>query len=131
MFTAMGSRIIKFNDYEYVDLFDFPRTVMSHPYQCADGRWVYHHGMFERFARQTLTAAGKTEWIEEATSLFGRPVDSDTLAFWQDRFAEMFKERTAWQWEADINAQGGACTVCKTVDEWLVHEHASRRQDGG
>ena len=24
MFTAMGSRIIKFNNYEYVDLFDFP-----------------------------------------------------------------------------------------------------------
>ena len=124
MFTAMGSRIIKFNNYEYVDRFDFPRTVMSHPYQCADGRWVYHHGMFERFARQTLTAAGRTEWIDEVTSLFGRPVDPDILAVWQDRFAEMFKERTAWQWESDINAQGGACTVCKTVDEWLVHDHA-------
>ena len=124
MFTAMGSRIIKFNNYEYVDRFDFPRTVMSHPYQCADGRWVYHHGMFERFARQTLTAAGREEWIDEAVSLFGRPVDADTLAMWQERFAAMFKERTAWQWEADINAQGGACTVCKTVDEWLVHEHA-------
>ncbi len=124
MFTAMGSRIIKFNNYEYVDQFDFPRTVMSHPYQCADGRWVYHHGMFERFARQTLTAAGREEWIDEAVALFGRPVDADTLAMWQERFAAMFKERTAWQWEADINAQGGACTVCKTVDEWLVHEHA-------
>ena len=124
MFTAMGSRIIKFNEYEYVDQFDFPRAVMSHPYECADGRWVYHHGMFERFARQTLTAAGREDWIDEAVSLFGRPVDADTLGFWQNRFAEMFKERTAWQWEADINARGGACTVCKTVDEWLVHEHA-------
>ena len=124
MFTAMGSRIIKFNEYEYVDRFDFPRTVMSHPYQCADGRWVYHHGMFERFARQTLTAAGREEWIDEVAPLFGRPVDADTLARWQERFAEMFRERTAWQWEADINAQGGACTVCKTVDEWLAHEHA-------
>ncbi|MCE2501326.1 MAG: CoA transferase [Dehalococcoidia bacterium] len=124
MFTAMGSRIIKFNNYEYVDQFDFPRAVMSHPYECADGRWVYHHGMFERFARQTLTAAGRTEWIDEVVPLFGRPVDPDTLGMWQERFAEMFKERTAWQWEADINAQGGACTVCKTVDEWLVHEHA-------
>lgn len=124
MFTAMGSRIIKFNNYEYVDQFDFPRTVMSHPYQCADGRWIYHHGMFERFARQTLTAAGRAEWIDEAVALFGRPVDADTLAQWQERFAAMFKERTAWQWESDINAQGGACTVCKTVDEWLVHEHA-------
>lgn len=124
MFTAMGSRIIKFNGYEYVDQFDFPRTVMSHPYQCADGRWVYHHGMFERFARQTLTAAGREEWIDEAVALFGRPVDADTLAMWQERFAGMFRERTAWQWESDINARGGACTVCKTVDEWLVHEHA-------
>ena len=124
MFTAMGSRIIKFNNYEYVDRFDFPRAVMSHPYECADGRWVYHHGMFERFARQTLTAAGRTEWIDEVVPLFGRPVDPDTLATWEERFAGMFKERTAWQWEADINAQGGACTVCKTVDEWLVHEHA-------
>ncbi len=124
MFTAMGSRIIKFNNYEYVDQFDFPRAVMSHPYECADGRWVYHHGMFERFARQTLTAAGRTEWIDEVAPLFGRPVDPDTLTLWEERFAEMFKERTAWQWEADINAQGGACTVCKTVDEWLVHEHA-------
>ena len=124
MFTAMGSRIIKFHDYEYVDRFDFPRAVMSHPYQCADGRWVYHHGMFERFARQTLTAAGREDWIEEAVSLFGRPVDPATLEMWQGRFAEMFKDRTAWQWETDINAQGGACTVCKTVDEWLVHEHA-------
>ncbi len=124
MFTAMGSRIIKFNEFEFVDRFEFPRAVMSHPYECADGRWVYHHGMFERFARQTLTAAGKTEWIDEVVPLFGHPVDSETLEFWQGRFAEMFRERTAWQWEADINAQGGACTVCKTVDEWLVHEHA-------
>ena len=124
MFTAMGSRIIKFNNYEYVDQFDFPRTVMSHPYQCADGRWIYHHGMFERFARQTLTAAGREEWIDDAVALFGRPVDADSLALWQERFAAMFQERTAWQWESDINAQGGACTVCKTVDEWLVHEHA-------
>ena len=124
MFTAMGSRIIKFNGYEYVDQFDFPRTVMSHPYQCADGRWIYHHGMFERFARQTLTAAGREEWIDDAVALFGRPVDADTLAMWQERFAAMFRERTAWQWESDINARGGACTVCKTVDEWLVHEHA-------
>ena len=124
MFTAMGSRIIKFNNFEYVNQFDFPRSVMSHPYECADGRWIYHHGMFERFARQTLTAAGRTDWIDEVVPLFGRPLDSDTLEFWQQRFAEMFRERTAWQWETDINAQGGACTVCKTVDEWLVHEHA-------
>ena len=124
MFTAMGSRVIKFHDYEYQDKFTFPRHVMSHQYQCADGRWVQHHGMFERFARQTLTAAGHPEWIEEATSLFGGDVDRETLDLWRNRFEDMFRQRTAREWEDAINAQGGACTVCKTVDEWLVHEHA-------
>ena len=124
MFTAMGSRVIKFHDYEYRDAFLFPRHVMSHQYQCADGRWVQHHGMFERFARQTLTAAGRPEWIEEATSLFGGNVDQPTLDSWRKRFEAMFRERTAKEWEDAINAQGGACTVCKTVEEWLEHEHA-------
>ena len=86
--------------------------------------------MFERFARQTLTAAGKTEWIDEVTSLFGRPVDADTLEFWQDRFAEMFKERTAWQWEADINAQGGACTVCQDRGRVAGARARRGRKDG-
>ena len=27
-------------------------------------------------------------------------------------------------WEDAINAAGRACTVCKTVDEWLVPQHA-------
>jgi crotonobetainyl-CoA:carnitine CoA-transferase CaiB-like acyl-CoA transferase len=40
MFTAMGSRVIKFHDYEHMDAFLFPRHVMSHQYQCADGRWA-------------------------------------------------------------------------------------------
>ena len=124
MFTAMGSRIIKFHDYEYQDEFIFPRHVMSHQYQCSDGRWVQHHGMFERFARQTLTAAGHPEWIEEAASLFGSDVDREALDVWRKRFEDMFRQRTAREWEDAINAQGGACTVCKTVDEWLVHEHA-------
>ena len=132
MFTAMGSRIIKFNNYEYVNLFDFPRTVMSHPYECSDGRWIYHHGMFERFARQTLTAAGQDRMDRRSDRrCSGGRWMRIRWRFWQDRFAEMFKERTAWQWEADINSQGGACTVCKTVDEWLVHEHAVDAQDGG
>ena len=36
----------------------------------------------------------------------------------------MFKERTAKQWEDDIAEAKGVGTICKTIDEWLVHEHA-------
>ena len=37
---------------------------------------------------------------------------------------DLFLEKTAKEWEDAIAVTGGACTVCKTIDEWLVHEHA-------
>jgi crotonobetainyl-CoA:carnitine CoA-transferase CaiB-like acyl-CoA transferase len=43
---------------------------------------------------------------------------------WKGRFEEMFLERDAKQWEDDIAAANGVGTVCKPVEEWLVHEHA-------
>ena len=43
---------------------------------------------------------------------------------WRERVENLFKEKTAKEWEDAIAETGGACTVCKTVDEWMVHEHA-------
>jgi crotonobetainyl-CoA:carnitine CoA-transferase CaiB-like acyl-CoA transferase len=124
MFTAMGRHLVKFETFHASDNFAWPRHVMARQYQCADGRYVQHHGMFRRFLQQTLTAANRTEWLEEATSLFERDVDAATLALWEERFRQMFRQRTAQEWEEAISAAGGACTVCKTIDEWLVHPHA-------
>ena len=73
MFTAMGSRIIRFNGYEYVDQFDFPRAVMSHPYECADGRWVYHHGMFETICSADFDSGRQApSGLRRWRSLFGQ-----------------------------------------------------------
>jgi len=83
-----------------------------------------NHGMFERFVHQSLSAANRTEWIEEAVSLIGRPLDAATIALWVERFSEMFRQRPAQAWEDAVSAAGGACTVCETIDEWLVHPHA-------
>jgi crotonobetainyl-CoA:carnitine CoA-transferase CaiB-like acyl-CoA transferase len=124
MFTAMGRTLVQFETFQPTDTFAWPRHVMARQYQCADGRYVQHHGMFARFIQQTLTAAGRTEWLEEAMSLVGRPLDAGTIAMWVERFAQMFRQRTAQEWEEAISAAGGACTVCKTIDEWLVHPHA-------
>ncbi len=125
MFTAMGRHLIKFETFQAPDTFAWPRQVMAKQYACADGRYVQHHGMFERFVHQSLSAANRTEWIEEAVSLIGRPLDAATIALWVERFSEMFRQRTAQAWEDAVSAAGGACTVCKTVDEWLVHPHAT------
>ena len=124
MFTAMGRHLVKFETFQHADDFAWPRQVMARQYQCADGRYVQHHGMFERFVHQTLTAANRTEWIAAAVSLIGREVEAGTIALWVERFAQMFRQRTASEWEEAISAAGGACTVCKTIDEWLVHPHA-------
>ena len=62
--------------------------------------------MFERFARQTLTAAGHPEWIEEAASLFGSDVDREALDVWRKRFEDMFRQRTAREWEDAIKRAG-------------------------
>ena len=124
MFAAMGRHLSNFHDINPPDLFTLPRNVMSHQYQCADGRYVQNHGMYQRFASQFLQAAGRPEWIEDLEDLYGANVSPETIELWRDRVTNLFKEKTAKEWEDAIAETGGACTVCKTVDEWLVHEHA-------
>ena len=124
MFAAMGRHLSKFHDINPPDLFTLPRNVMSHQYQCSDGRYVQNHGMYQRFASQFLQAAGRPEWIEDLEDLYGADVRPETIALWRERVEDLFRQKTAKEWEDAIAETGGACTICKTVDEWLVHEHA-------
>ena len=124
MFAAMGRHLSNFHEINPPDLFQLPRNVMSHQYQCADGRYVQNHGMYQRFASQFLIAAGRPEWIEDLEDLYGAEVAPDTIEIWRERVENLFKEKTSKEWEDAVSETGGACTICKTVDEWLVHEHA-------
>lgn len=123
MFTAMGRHLVQFHDSDLPDTRSQPRLPMQRQYQGADGRWVQNHGNYERFVHQFLAAAGNPEWGPAAVADFGKPLDKETAALWVQRFAETFQQRPALEWETAISAAGGACTVCKTVDEWLNHPH--------
>lgn len=123
MFTAMGRHLVQFHDVDLPDTRSQPRLPMQRQYQCADGRWVQNHGNYERFVHQFLAAAGNPEWGPAAVADFGKPLDVETADLWAQRFEETFKQRTALEWEEAISAAGGACTVCKTVGEWLNHPH--------
>lgn len=123
MFTAMGRHLVQFHDIDLPDTRSQPRLPMQRQYQCADGRWVQNHGNYERFVHQFLAAAGNPEWGPAEVADFGKPLDVETADLWARRFEETFKQRTALKWEQAISAAGGACTVCKTVDEWLNHPH--------
>ena len=124
MFAAMGRHLSRFHHINPPDLFQLPRSVMSQQYQCADGRYVQNHGMYQRFASQFLQAAGKPEWIEDLEDLYGAEVRPETIALWRERIANLFRQKTAKEWEDAIAATGGACAVCNTIEEWLVHPHA-------
>ena len=125
MFSAIGLRLVRFHGSDLTRGSGFVNigSVMSRQYRCADGRWVHNHGMYERFVHQFLKAAGREAWTDDIIAYVRGPDDSEGQAAWRGRFEEVFLERSAWEWERDINAVGGACTVCKTVDEWLVHDH--------
>ena len=123
MFTAMGRHLVKFHDLEDPDPRSQPRLPMQRQYQCADGRWVQNHGNYERFVHQFLVAAGNPDWGADAVADFGKPLDVETADMWVQRFTETFLRRTALEWQEAISAAGGACTVCKTVEEWLDHPH--------
>ena len=123
MFTAMGRHLVKFHDQEDPDPRNQPRLPMQRQYQCADGRWVQNHGNYQRFVHQFLEAAGNPSWGPEAVADFGKPLDLETADMWVQRFEETFKQRTSLEWQEAISEAGGACTVCKTVEEWLDHPH--------
>ncbi len=123
IFTAMGRHLVKFHEIEDPDPRNQPRLPMQRQYQCADGRWVQNHGNYQRFVHQFLEAAGHPEWGVEAVADFGKPLDLETANMWIQRFTETFRQRTALEWQEAISAAGGACTVCKTVEEWLDHPH--------
>ncbi len=124
MFSAIGRHLVKLHDIDPPDLFAWPRNIMAHQYECADGRYIQSQGMYQVFVGSLMNAAGHPDWTEELESLYYVPVSPETIAMWKDRFEKMFLERTAKQWEDDIAAARGVGTICKTIDEWLVHPHA-------
>ena len=124
MFSAIGRHLVKLHDIDPPDQFILPRNVMAHQYECADGRYIQSQGMYPVFVGSLMTAAGRPEWIEDLEDLYFVDVAPETIAMWKDRFEKMFLERTAKEWEDDIAAARGVGTICKTIDEWLVHEQA-------
>lgn len=93
-------------------------------FQCADGRWVMFHTGNGR-TREVLEAAGVGTWVNDGILDRARLAADPALA--QDfvaRAKELFRTRTAAEWEELISSAGGECAVCRTSEEWTSHPHA-------
>ena len=86
-------------------------------FECKDGRWfMYHAG--NQNVPQFFAATGADAWVlsEEWESL--------TEDEQQTRIAELFKTRTAAEWEVLCEEVGTEGAVCRTTAEWLENPGA-------
>lgn len=123
MFTAIGRNLVNFYDNPPVNMRDEFTLPMVNQYLCSDGRWVMNHGNYKRFVGQLMEAANHPDWEQDAIDAFGTVLDKPTYDMWLKRFTDLFQSRSSKDWEDSIAAAGGACTICKPIEEWLDHPH--------
>jgi len=102
-----------------------PDPLRGGHYQCADGRWIQllllRPRHFDWFADRILPTQWRDEGLLDRERLERDPV---LVAELGHRVAELFKTRTAWDWERAVNAIGTPLCVCRTTAEWLQDAHA-------
>jgi crotonobetainyl-CoA:carnitine CoA-transferase CaiB-like acyl-CoA transferase len=97
---------------------------ISGQFECSDGRWVMF--MTGNSRNETvLKAAGVESWIAEGFLDRERlSADPDLAKRAQQSARDLFKTRTATEWEQLVADAGGECAICRPSAEWLEHEHA-------
>jgi len=122
--TVMARKLLELDDKRLVDPLTIPHLPLAEIYACADGRHVQMQGHSGRFVEAMLKVGGCMEWCEAASTGLHLLPDRASEEMWRARLSAMFREHPALQWEEQINAAGGACTVCRSRAEWLNVEHA-------
>ena len=93
-------------------------------YECADGRWLQFHSG-NKNVPEFMEAAGVADWRDEGLMDRDRLADDPQLRAELDRrTTELFKTRTAVEWERLIAEAGSEATMCRTTAEWIEHPHA-------
>jgi len=99
-------------------------VTLTTQFECKDGRWIMFHTGNSK-TKEVLEAAGVGSWLAEGLLDRQRLASEPELAAEATRRArELFKTRTAEEWEALVSEAGGECAVCRESSEWLKHPHA-------
>ena len=122
-FAAIGYNGLRVHN-EEVPAIDL-RFIWSGHFQCKDGRWVRFGGSGNQNLNQFVEAAGITSWREEGlTNLERFQGQPELVAELERRLTNLFKTRTAQEWEDLIAEAGSEGTVCRTSEEWFSHPQA-------
>ena len=121
MFTAMGSAIVRRPDVPSGPGALSP--VVARFYRCADDRWVNLNAGYERSLRPMLTAMGHPDWFDALTDE-RLHTNIEEREEWAARFAEVWLQRPAAEWEGMMEDAGVPLTMCRTLQEWMETDHA-------
>jgi crotonobetainyl-CoA:carnitine CoA-transferase CaiB-like acyl-CoA transferase len=126
-FPSIGSRAMRVHDPAHV--VPTPRGIWGGGFECADGRWIQFGGSGNQNFRQFVEAAGITAWDQEGLTDIERIMrDPELFAKHLQRARELFKTRTAQEWEDLVAKAGSEGAVCRTSAEWFEHPHARGSQ---
>jgi crotonobetainyl-CoA:carnitine CoA-transferase CaiB-like acyl-CoA transferase len=126
-FPSIGARAMRVHDPAHV--VPTPRGVWGGGFECADGRWVQFGGSGNQNFRQFVEAAGITAWDAEGLTDIERIMhDQELFDKHRQRARELFKTRTAQEWEDLVAEAGSECAVCRTSAEWFDHPQARESQ---
>jgi len=126
-FPSIGARALRVHDPAHI--VPTPRGIWSGVFECADGRWVQFGGSGNQNFHNFVEAAGITAWDQEGLTDIDRLMsDPELRAAHLRRARELFKTRTAQDWEDLVARAGSECTVCRTSAEWFEHPHARASQ---
>lgn len=125
MFGAMGSALVRRPDVPAGPGAISP--AIGRFYRCGDGRWINLNATYERSLRPLLDAMGRPEWFAQLTDDRLRQ-NAEEREEWAFRFAEVWTERAAFEWEDLMAERGVPLTMCRTLREWMDAEHAIESQ---
>jgi crotonobetainyl-CoA:carnitine CoA-transferase CaiB-like acyl-CoA transferase len=122
MFPSIGSRGLQVHD--PAKAVPSRAGIWGGNFECADGRWVQYGSGNQNF-REFVEAAGITDWDREGLTDIERILHDPALYDkYLQRARELFKTRSAQEWEDLVAHAGSECAVCRTSAEWFEHPQA-------
>jgi crotonobetainyl-CoA:carnitine CoA-transferase CaiB-like acyl-CoA transferase len=126
MFPSIGSRGLHVHD--PAKAVPSRAGIWGGNFECADGRWVQYGSGNQNF-RAFVEAVGITDWEREGLIDIERILHDPVLQEKHlQRARELFKTRSAQEWEDLVAAAGSECAVCRTSAEWFEHPQARQSE---